>query len=67
MLHSALRSDRTEQRPEDEEDEEQAGEAHKESRSVTEQPRPSDSENSSCDSLSSDLKLFCTERLGMVN
>ncbi|TNN75049.1 hypothetical protein EYF80_014795 [Liparis tanakae] len=66
-LRSALRSDATPPKPEDEVDEGDKDD----SGSAPELPKPSSesasSSSSSSGSLSSDLKLLCTDRVGMVN
>lgn len=69
MLRSALRSDGLKPRPEDKEDEESmeaAGEVHSEELGSAPDP-PELSSDSETSSWSNDLRLLCTDRLGIVN
>lgn len=66
-LRSALRSDRTKLNPEDDEDDESVEQAASEADKDDSVPELPTSDSASSVSLSSDLKLFCTDRLGIVN
>lgn len=66
MLRSALRSDGAKLRPEKEESTEPADEVRREELGSAPEP-PELSSDSERSSWSSDLRLLCTDRLGMVN